>query len=358
MSPRDALGLALFALAACTSPDAPARDASADLAPDVTLPDLTAVVRFPLVQERVFAAGACDVIEGCALPGRRRLLRFDLSTPNTGEGDLELGAPTVEGRARPGFAWGDCHGHYHFAGYADYRLVALDGREVARGHKQAFCLEDTERVSAAGPPLPDAERYTCARQGIHAGWMDIYPRGLDCQYVDVTDVPAGRYRIRATVNPERRIAEARYDNNVGEFEVDLPPWDRDAGVDGGVDGGAIDPTLPCTTSEQGPRRECGWDAERDARRCEPGAAVTAGCDALCGEPLGTCLGDTMIRVCEAEGPCDERAALASNDDACATDGARDPCSRVTFACPASGAYRVLTGAYRAGSAYTCRVAAR
>jgi hypothetical protein len=74
--------------------------------------------------------------------------------------------------------------------------------------------------------------------------------------------------------------------------------------------------------------------------------------------LGTCLGDTMIRVCEAEGLCDERAALASNDDACVTDGARDPCSRVTFACPASGAYRVLTGAYRAGSAYTCRVAAR
>ncbi len=371
MSPRNTL-IAALSVAACTSTDPPRGDASADardaasdlvdardVTSDVSLPDLRAELRFPLIQERVFLATSCDVLEGCTMPGRRRLLRFDLTTPNLGDGDLVLGPPVVEGRAQPGFEWGECHGHFHFSGYADYRLVALDGREVARGHKQAFCLEDTDRARVGGPLLSDAERFNCDRQGIHAGWQDVYGRGLDCQYVDITDVPAGRYRIRATVNPEGRIAESDYSNNVGEFEVEVSAWNPDAGVsDAGVDAGVVNPTLPCTTSEQGAHRDCGWDAEPSARRCTPGASVTLGCDARCGPTLGFCAGDTMLRVCEGEAPCDDLRALATNDDACEADGARDPCSRVTFTCPASGSYRVLAGAYRAGAAYTCRAEAR
>ncbi len=356
MPPRRALTAAL-ALAACASPPPPPRDAAADVA-DVALPNLTATVRFPLVQERVFTAASCDVLEGCTVPGRRRLMRFDLSVTNAGEADLALGAPTVDGRVRDGFEWGACHGHYHLVGFADFQLVTVDGRVVARGHKQSFCLEDTDRASGRGVPLPDVERFTCGRQGIHAGWFDTYDRSVGCQYVDITDVPPGRYRVRATVNPMRRIVESRYDDNVGELDVEVTPPTPDAGVDAAVDGGAVDPTRPCATSEQGQHRDCGWEAESAARRCAPGAAVTVACDAACGPPLGACAGDTMIRVCGAEAPCDDRGALAANDDACAADGARNPCSRVSFTCPASGAYRVLTGAYRAGDDYTCRVEAR
>lgn len=359
MSPRDPVAIVLFVVAGCEAAAPQPTDASTDLAPDVTLPDLASEVRFPLIQERVFLPTSCEVLEGCTAPGRRRLLRFDLTTTNVGRGDLTLGAPAVNGVARPGFEWAECHGHFHFSGYADYRLVALDGREVARGHKQAFCLEDTDRVRVDGPPISDAERFTCARQGIHAGWKDVYGRGLDCQYVDITDVPAGRYRIRATVNPERRLTESDYGNNVGEFEVDVPPWSADAGApDASADAGGVDPTLPCAASEQGAHRDCGWDAEPAARRCAPGANVTVGCDAVCGAPLGFCAGDTMLRVCAGEAPCDDLHALATNDDACEPDGNRNSCSRVRFVCPASGAYRVLAGAYRAGAAYTCRVEAR
>ncbi len=211
-----------------------------------------------------------------------------------------------------------------------------------------------DRFRAEGPAVSDAERFNCDRQGIHAGWMDIYGRGLDCQYVDITDVAPGRYRIRATVNPEHRITEVDYGNNVGELEFEVPPWVPDAGAPDAGDAAVIDPTLPCLMSEQGPHRDCGWDAEPTSRRCAAGQSVTLGCDARCGPPLGFCAGDTMMRVCEGESPCDDAHSLATNDDACTEDGSRDPCSRVTFACPPSGVYRVLAGAYRAGSAYTCR----
>ncbi len=362
MSPRRALIAALLT-GACTSPSsAPPADVPHDLrdaseVSDVSLPDLTAEVRFPLLQERVFSAASCDVIEGCSVPGRRRLLRFDLTTPNLGPADLHLGAPTVDGRVQPGFQWGDCHGHYHFEGYAEYRLVDAMGRDVARGRKQAFCLEDTDRYNAT-QPLADRDRFSCSNQGIHAGWMDVYPRGLDCQYIDVTDVPPGTYRIRATVNGERRIAEARYDNNVGELTVEIPAVLPDAGAVDGGDAAVIDPTLPCATTEQGEHRDCGWDAEQGTRVCTPGAMVTVGCDPACGEPLGACASDPVLRVCAGDAICADLAALGSNDDACPVDGARNPCSRVTVTCPPSGRIRVLTGPYRAGSAYTCRVETR
>jgi hypothetical protein len=64
-----------------------------------------------------------------------------------------------------------------------------------------------------------------------------------------------------------------------------------------------------------------------------------------------------VRVCEGERPCSDAAALASNDDSCPGDAARNPCARVAFTCPSSGMVRVLTAPYRAGTAYTCRLAA-
>lgn len=345
---RHPLALCLAALA-CASPDAPREP----------LPNLSALVQLPLLQERTFSRDACEVVEGCALPGDRRLLRFNLSTPNTGTADLVVGDPLVNGVPRPGFVYAPCHDHFHFEGFADYRLLTMDGREVGRGHKQAFCLEDTDHA----PSFPltivaDRDRFTCLRQGIHVGWMDVYLRTLACQYVDVTDVPPGRYRLRATVNVERRIRESRYDDNVGELVVDIPPRVPvvDAGADGGADVPPIDPTLPCAVAEQGVNRDCGWDAERDIRRCAPGARVVLGCDPGCGAPLGQCLGDPMIRVCEGERPCVDAVALASNDDSCPGDAGRNPCARVTFTCPPSGVIRVLTAAYRAGEAHTCRVA--
>jgi hypothetical protein len=171
-----------------------------------------------MLESRQFSSDDCAVFEGCVGgSGVRRLLRFNTTTPNYGPGDIFLGDP----RNSPSFEYSACHNHYHFREYADYRLLDGSGRVVARGHKQAFCLVDLWRPPGLrGDPNPQFTH--CGFQGISAGWADLYHRGLDCQWIDVTGVPSGRYVIEVTVNPAGVIREHNYANNVARAEVTLP----------------------------------------------------------------------------------------------------------------------------------------
>ncbi|MBK6529034.1 MAG: hypothetical protein IPF99_05470 [Deltaproteobacteria bacterium] len=335
--------------------DAPASDATASLDAPATdggpLPNLTPVIQNTQIQERTFGASSCEVTEGCTVAGSRRLLRFDLLTPNIGEADLYLGAPTRAGRPPDMFEFGTCHNHWHLRGYADYRLFDMAGAEVGRGHKQSFCLLDTARYMGMSTDLPAASRYNCGNQGIHAGWYDLYGRSLDCQYVDITDVAPGTYRLRAQVNAERVVAESRYDDNEVFMTVVIPP--RPLGPDGGL---LNDPTLACGGADEGLDRDCGWTTEGTPRSCTPGARVQVGCNAGCSPAIGVCAGDPMLRICPGDRPCMREAQIAANDDSCpGGDGGPDThlCSNVTFTCPASGRYTILSGAFRAGGAYEC-----
>jgi hypothetical protein len=318
------------------------------------LPNLIPVVSNPQIQERSFAAASCEVTEGCTVAGDRRLLRFDLTTPNIGRADLYLGAPTMAGRPAGMFEYGTCHMHWHLRGYADYRLLASDGREVGRGHKQSFCLLDSGRYMTMGADIPAAMRYNCGNQGIHAGWMDIYGRHLDCQYIDITGVPPGRYRIRAQINVERVVVESDYADNETFYTIDIPaPPTADGGVpDGGL---ATDPTLACPGATEGVGRNCGWMVEGAPRTCTPGSRVVIGCNQGCSPAIGVCAGDPMLRVCPGNVPCSDLTAIASNDDSCppADGGPTRLCSRVEFTCPTIGRYTILSGSYRAGGAYEC-----
>lgn len=298
------------------------------------------------IQTRTFAANACEVMEGCTMPGRRRLMRFDLETPNNGEGDLNIGPATRDGRARPQFEFAACHRHYHFLGYADYRLYNGCGEEVGNGHKQSFCLEDSRRTGN-NPNAPTTARYGCNRdQGIQAGWSDVYGRTLDCQYVDITDVPPGTYYLQARINTARGVRESDYTDNVATVEITIPAEAEDAGV-------STDPTHACAMSGlAGTDRDCGWDRV-GTYRCTPGQMVTVGCDASCAPALGSCEGDSILRVCPGTTACSAAAALAANDDSGCGTPSTNQCSRVTFACPASGQYTLLSGAYTAGQPYVC-----
>jgi hypothetical protein len=350
--------LSALAAGCAETPSVVARDASAWDITDAMLPNLTAIIRRPVLEERVFSPTACEVMEGCTGPGARRLLRFDLWTPNVGRGDIALGSPTAPNRPPGMFEFGLCHNHWHLRGYADYRLFALDGREAAVGHKQSFCIEDTEPYVEGAPPVEASQRFVCSNQGLHAGWADVYGRGLDCQYVDVTDVAPGTYRLRAAVNVERAITESRYDDNEATLVVEITPRSTDAGApdvmvtDAGL---SPDPTRACEREEIGPYRECAWTVGA-ASRCTPGATVTLGCSAGCAPPLGRCEGDPMIRVCEGDAVCVHASALATLDEACPQGANR--CASVTFRCPASGIYRPLTGAFRSGASALCELSAR
>lgn len=162
-------------------------------------------------------ATECEVAEKCLDgPGKRRVLRFDVSVPNRGTADLVLGKPDAGGP----FEFATCHKHYHFLGFAHYRLVSeTDGKVLLLGRKQAFCARDSARVARSAPYNP---RYDCNLQGIQVGWSDIYDPSLPCQFLDVTDVPSGTYRLEVEVNPDRTMTELRYDNNIASVRVKLP----------------------------------------------------------------------------------------------------------------------------------------
>jgi hypothetical protein len=319
------------AQAVCTRPAA--NDAGIGVG-ECPLPDLA------INQERLrselgigtstFSSQGCSVMEGCVdAPGTRRLLNFSVVTPNVGTADLFLGDPN----GNPLFVYSPCHMHYHFSGYALYRLLDSSGNEVLRGRKRAFCLEDFE--PQPDPPLggPGRPRYDCGNQGISMGWEDAYFNGLSCQFMDITDVPPGHYTLEVTINPDHLLRELRYDNNQATVEFDLAAM-------------STNPTDACTGSVSGLNRECGW-TNGGTFSCAPGAQIHAGCG--CG--VGACTGDTIARICAGTSPCSETQSLGEADDSCGGSN----CSLVSFTCPPSGQYTVLYGAYTTTDAITCTV---
>ena len=167
-----------------------------------------------IFRSKIFKAGDCAVSELCVNgTGKRKLLRFDVATPNIGTADLVLGSPV----GNPLFVLSTCHGHYHFSGYANYELLNANGTTVLTGHKQAFCLLDYSRVDPAAGPA----KYTCSNQGISVGWQDVYGSYLDCQWLDITGITAGNYSLRVSINPEGKLAESNYGNNTATVHVKI-----------------------------------------------------------------------------------------------------------------------------------------
>jgi hypothetical protein len=172
-----------------------------------------------------FKTTDCAIVEGCVSgSGKRSLMKFDVATPNIGTADLYLGNPV----GNPLFVFSPCHGHYHLEGYAVYELLNLNGTPVVVngtavvGHKQAFCLEDFEKVDPAAGPA----KYTCSNQGISVGWSDVYGSYLDCQWIDITGVAPGDYYLRVTINGGATgthiFAESDYSDNTATVPVTVP----------------------------------------------------------------------------------------------------------------------------------------
>ncbi|MCS6798666.1 MAG: lysyl oxidase family protein [Myxococcota bacterium] len=324
----------------CVPRDAEGRCPAPDLWVDASRIEGNYTVRW-----EYFSMDHCALVERCVeAPGWRRLLRFDTWTPNTGEADMYLGPPT---RYATHFEYSPCHDHYHFNTYARYFLLRRDGTVAARGHKQAFCLLDYYRY-----PGTDNRGaiYDCGHQGIQRGWQDVYHASLDCQWVDVTDVPPGEYLLRIELNYAHELLERDYSNNAIEVPVTVPP-----------DTGDDDVTRPCPPgTRSGTGRDCGL-TRAGAGSCTPGAMVTIACSAACGS--GRCSGDPFLRVCapDRDPACTSRHALASNDDSGCVVGAScgrggDCCPRVQFVCPEAGGYVVFWGPYSPGAVASCEIA--
>ena len=181
------------------------------------LPDLTfhAPTMNPRITTETFSSTACEIQEGTITAGTHKLLRFSTESRNIGTADLVLGNPSTN----PSFAWGACHGHYHFNSFAEYRLLNAAGQLVRTGHKVGFCLMDISRHSSSANP---SARYNCSNQGIQAGWADIYSSSLSGQWIVITDLAPGNYILEVVVDPMNVIAEANENNNVTQVPVVIP----------------------------------------------------------------------------------------------------------------------------------------
>ncbi len=147
----------------------------------------------------------CLIEEACLSGyGMRELLRFSTHIDNIGESDYYIGVPETGNEQ---FEFDACHEHWHYEGYANYLIFDADGNALPQGFKNGFCVLDL--VCDWG-----TAQYGCGNMGITAGCGDIYGSSLECQWFDITDLPAGDYTFATVVNWD-------YDPDaIGQYEMD------------------------------------------------------------------------------------------------------------------------------------------
>lgn len=270
---------------------------------------------------RYIAEDSCAIAEGCVSgTGWRRLLQFDASVHNLGAEALDIGNVDyyLEGTGTPLgdhniFQYSDCHQHYHFSHYGDFVLESGDG---VLGNKQAFCLQSTNRYSN-NEFAPLTHPYgSCDYQGMQAGWGDDYGAGIECQWIDITGVPADSVDLSFVANPDGFLCEGapildeegQLTFEPTEFEtpagdpVDrpacefLPEWEQNNTEQRPLtvpeQGGLIN--TPCMRGQVGPLRDCGFEVAEVPEsiiECEPGVTVTLDCTVPDGEPA------VVLRAC-------------------------------------------------------------
>ena len=184
-------------------------------------------------------------------PDGRRLLRFSSVVVNVGAGRFEAhgvrpsaGAATMSVSQRvfdsagghrdraTGATMtyaGDGHSHWHVRDLERFELRRLDGgAKVGTGAKHGFCFFDNYRFGSALSPYYTIARGACGgssslqvKMGLSRGWGDIYHYSLPDQYIDVTGLTAGRYRLRATADADGRFLEANESNNLAWIDLQL-----------------------------------------------------------------------------------------------------------------------------------------
>lgn len=196
----------------CLSPGDPECPAG----PDLTMSQ--SALASSLSLSTVNITDACAPVEGCTRGmGLRDVLRFTTRIENIGSTDYYIGSPNSHPEM---FDFNNCHGHAHYAGYADYVLFDADGNAIPVGFKNGFCVIDV----GCNPGYTG--QYGCSNMGISKGCYDIYGSGTTCNWIDITDVPAGQYTLVLRTNWQHAPDalgrhEQDYSNNYAQVCIDL-----------------------------------------------------------------------------------------------------------------------------------------
>jgi Lysyl oxidase len=218
------------------------------LLPDLIV-DQQRLVSQIFVSEEQFSNKDCTVVEGCVTKaGNHTLLRFNTSTANIGQADLVIGSPSA---CLSLFHFSECHQHYHYENFADYRLwtaagyqvwtalrdegapidsglnaqllaVAVANGELVIGHKQGFCMVDSYRYDPNASPTRQYESCS-SNQGISVGWSDEYGPQLAGQFVQITGLREGDFVLENQVNPIHALPESDYANNFAAVSIHYTP---------------------------------------------------------------------------------------------------------------------------------------
>jgi hypothetical protein len=198
-------------------------------------------------------------VEGRLVDGQRRFrLGFDSAAGNVGTGPLTIhgfrkaSAPemsvdqlitqsdgssrVVRGVGVMSYVVHPDHHHWHFLGFERYelrRVGPVPGR-VRSDRKTGFCLGDRYKLPGARrltffSPFPEQADQCGLGQpglrglfaGISVGWGDRYSAYLEGQFIDITRLPPGRYRLVHTANPDHRLVESDYGDNSGSVLLRL-----------------------------------------------------------------------------------------------------------------------------------------
>lgn len=198
----------------------PASDDTGPLVPAGPLPDLVLDAAYLIdttIEDTVETDDQCLLNEGCVTGlGERRVVRFGTRTGNIGTADFLLGRPEAD---NPYWTYDACHDQYDLVGFAFYELLDAAGAVVLTGVKNGFCIRDSEPWELEGGPF--CRSFDCNGQGIGQGCADNYGSELQCQWVDITGVPAGNYTLRVTINASRSMPELDYSNNVVLVDLEI-----------------------------------------------------------------------------------------------------------------------------------------
>jgi hypothetical protein len=239
---RGPAALALVALAALTlGPGAGAAHAAPSS--KALLPDLAVLAPFDVRIENV--------------DGKRRL-RFATVVVNVGVGPFQLkGFDPKDDHAAQGdilsvrqqvrepdgslsrhetsatmFWSGDGHNHWHVTGIQEIRLQNLDDEVIANVAKTGFCFLDSYAYGSSKPSRYNSAHSVCQTRadgavpmGVSRNWGDIYPSTIAFQWIDITGLPSGKYRLKViadpAVTPGGRFLELDETNNKGWTKIRL-----------------------------------------------------------------------------------------------------------------------------------------
>ena len=158
--------------------------------------------------------GERDSARAESMPARQRIFRSD--------GSSRLVRTGSELR----YEVGDRHQHWHVWRMQSFQVLERrgDALTVRRGAKTGYCFFDTDGWRRDLPGAPQDRVYreqTCgapsslrASMGLSVGWGDRYPWDFARQYVDISDLRDGPYRLCVRIDPQAEYAETNERNNV------------------------------------------------------------------------------------------------------------------------------------------------